>query len=201
MSKSTVDIWEQFNQQLRAFIRRRVSDPSDVDDLLQEVFLKIHTHIDTLQNDDRLAAWLYQITRNTIVDHYRARQPIEPISETLPVFDEPHESDAVSQIAGYVTTLVDDLPEKYRQALTLTEYEGLTQEEMGERLGLSPSGAKSRVQRGRALLREQLLDCCHFEFDREQRLIDYSPRPDCCPECEAQAAGASSLEQKPIGAP
>ena len=183
MNKSTSEIWEEFNQQLRAFILARIDDPDDADDILQEVFLKIHTRIDTLRDSDRLAPWLYQIARNTIVDHYRARQPVESLPDTLPIFDEPAESDAVTRIARYVGTLVNDLPEKYRQALILTEFEGLTQEAMGQRLGLSPSGAKSRVQRGRDMLREQLLDCCHFEFDRENRLIDYTRRPDCCPEC------------------
>ncbi len=188
MIKSTAQIWEQFHRQLRAFILARVSDPDDADDILQDVFLKIHTRIETLRDQDRLAAWLYQIARNAIIDFYRSRQPIDQLPETLAVMDEPDESTAVDSISGYLKTLVNDLPEKYREAVLLTEYEGLTQEEMGTRLGLSISGAKSRVQRGRDLLREELLDCCHFEFDRVGNLINYAPNPQCCEECAAVSA-------------
>ena len=76
-----------------------------------------------------------------------------------------------------------DLPEKYRQALMLTEFRGMKQTELAEQLGISLSGAKSRVQRGREMLRESLLDCCHFEFDRLGGMIAYTLRPDCCQAC------------------
>jgi RNA polymerase sigma-70 factor (ECF subfamily) len=66
------------------------------------------------------------------------------------------------------------LPEPYSQALILTEYEGLSQKEMAERLGISFSGAKSRVQRARRKLRDLLLQCCHFELDR-RAFLDYYP--------------------------
>jgi RNA polymerase sigma-70 factor (ECF subfamily) len=183
VNRTTEDIWNEFSQRLRVFILSRISDPDDADDMLQEVFIKLHTRIDTLRDEDRLAAWLYQIARNAIADHYRSGGPTVPVPETLAVEDEPSESDAAGQIAASLTTMVDSLPNKYRQAIVLSEFEGLPQHEVAYRLGLSLSGAKSRVQRGRDMLRTQLLDCCHFEFDREGRLIDYVPRPDCCRHC------------------
>ena len=76
--------------------------------------------------------------------------------------------------------MVESLPADYREALILTEYEGLTQRALAERLGLSFSGAKSRVQRAREKLKAMLLDCCHFEFDRFGKIIDYQPNCACC---------------------
>jgi len=76
--------------------------------------------------------------------------------------------------------MVDSLPADYRQALLLTEYQGLTQRELAQKLGLSVSGAKSRVQRAREKLKAMLLDCCHFEFDRRGKVIDYQPNCACC---------------------
>jgi RNA polymerase sigma-70 factor (ECF subfamily) len=76
--------------------------------------------------------------------------------------------------------MVDELPETYREALRLTEYEGLSQKELSERVGISFSGAKSRVQRARAKIKQQLLDCCHFELDHAGRIIDYQPHCACC---------------------
>lgn len=183
MYRTTEDIWNEFSGQLRGFILKRIPDPTDAEDILQDVFVKLHTRIDTLRDSDRLASWLYQIARNTIIDHYRARRPVVPMPETLTVEDEPDESDAAMQIASGLTGMVASLPDKYRQAIVLSEFKGLTQQQTADRLGLSLSGAKSRVQRGRDMLRDQLLTCCHFEFDRLGHPIDYTPRPDCCRHC------------------
>jgi RNA polymerase sigma-70 factor, ECF subfamily len=88
--------------------------------------------------------------------------------------------DVVSGLLPYVKKLVDNLPNEYREALLLTEYEGLNQRELAERLGISISGAKSRVQRAREKVRLMLLDCCHFQFDRRGRIIDYESNRGCC---------------------
>ncbi len=183
MTLTTLHVWERFSQQLRAFIIRRIANPVDADDILQEVFVKIHRNIDTLSNEERLVPWLYQITRNTITDHYRSLRQLVDLPETLVVEDEPAETDRTSQLAAGLRFLIEDLPDKYRQALQLAEFESLTQRELAERLGLSLSGAKSRVQRGRKLLLIALTDCCHFEFDRCGQVIDYTPRANCCVHC------------------
>jgi RNA polymerase sigma-70 factor (ECF subfamily) len=75
--------------------------------------------------------------------------------------------------------MIDRLPDPYRQALTLTELEGRTQRELADALGLSLSGAKSRVQRGREQLKELILACCHVEVDRRGGVVDYEPRREC----------------------
>ena len=80
----------------------------------------------------------------------------------------------------FIRGAVAGLPEPYREALLLTEYEGLTQQQLAERVGISLSGAKSRVQRGREKLKQILLDCCHVELDRRGGIIDYQGQCDCC---------------------
>ncbi len=92
-----------------------------------------------------------------------------------------------------ILPLVQQLPPPYRQALLLTEVEGMTQKDLAARLGLSFSGARSRVQRARDKLRELLLDCCHFEFDRRGTIIDYYPN------CERCATGACSSATQACG--
>jgi RNA polymerase sigma-70 factor (ECF subfamily) len=147
---------------------------------LQDVFLNIHTRIDTLHQQDRVSAWIYQIARNAIADYHRARRPISDLSEALVAPDDMPAEDAVRELLPCVTAMVDALPEAYRKALRLTEYDGLSQKELSEHLGISFSGAKSRVQRARAKIKQQLLDCCHFELDHAGRIIDYQPRCACC---------------------
>jgi RNA polymerase sigma-70 factor (ECF subfamily) len=100
--------------------------------------------------------------------------------ETLVALEEDADRDVAQELIPNVRVFIGRLPEVYRQAILLTEYEGLTQRELAERLGISLSGAKSRVQRAREKLKRMLLDCCHFEFDRLGRIIDYQPRCQCC---------------------
>ena len=178
----TTEVWETFHAQLQAFIGARVGASADADDILQNVFVKIHTHIHTLRKQDRLATWVYQITRNAIIDSYRARHPHQSMPAELGAWDAPQESDPATQIGEYLRILVNGLAPKYRTAIILAEYNGLTSEELGRRLGLSVSGAKSRLQRARSQLRKQLLDCCRFEFDHAGNLLDYEPNPNCCAE-------------------
>jgi RNA polymerase sigma-70 factor (ECF subfamily) len=182
MSLNTERIWEAFHTPLHGFIRKRVSDEMVAEDLLQEVFLKIHQNGDTLQDVKKLESWIYQITRNAIIDFYRSARPMSSLDapEVLDLPEELPDDDIVSELLPCVRAMVNNLPEQDRQALVLTEYQGLTQKEFGERIGLTFSGAKSRVQRAREKLKQQLLVCCHFELDRRGHIINYQSRCQCC---------------------
>lgn len=179
MNSNLESIYTEFHSKLRNFIAGRVSDPDAAEDILQDVYLKIHSKIDGLRAEDRLESWIYQITRNAIIDYYRRTRPQDELSESLasPPDDEP---DAVSQLASSVKGMLSCIPEKYREALELTELQGLSQVELATRLDLTVSGAKSRVQRARERLKEAFLDCCHFEFDRLGRVVDYHPKCEKC---------------------
>ncbi|MCI0486045.1 MAG: RNA polymerase sigma factor SigZ [Blastocatellia bacterium] len=181
MSERTLDIWETFNQPLRAYIYKRVTNPEDADDILQEVFFRVHKRIDTLRDEERLPAWIYRITKNALIDHYRTRRHFAGIPETFDLEESPVEIDVEAKLAEKMPIMVMGcLPEKYGQALLLADLEGMTQRELAEQLGLSLSGAKSRVQRARRLLRDALMKCCQFEFDRRGRVIAYARRS-CLP--------------------
>ena len=174
-------IYATFDQDLRRFVARRVDNPAAVDDLLQDIYLRIHTHLPGLRDDARLAGWVFQIARNVIIDHYRRQRPTSDLLETLPSSDE-LEDDTAQRLAASLARMVDCLPAKYREALVLTDLQGLSQPALAERLGLSVSGAKSRVQRGRERLKAMLLDCCHVELDRTGQVLSYEAR---CPACAA----------------
>ena len=179
MVPTTEKVWEEFNIGLKHFILKRVPDEPSAEDILQDVFLKIHTHIGSLKESDKLQSWIYRIARNAITDYYRTHKFTPDLPEVPYVPEDPFD-DVISDLLPYVKELVDSLPPDYRQALILTEYEGLTQRELAEKLGISVSGAKSRVQRAREKVKLMLLRCCHFQFDRLGRIIDYEPNCDCC---------------------
>jgi RNA polymerase sigma-70 factor (ECF subfamily) len=179
MNDKITFLWEQYHQRLAAFIRSRVGD-DDADDILQEVFIRIHRHLCCRPDWERPDAWFYQIARNLIIDYYRGRKELVEVPENLPAGPDLPEEDPEAVLALSLSGMVNELPEPYRQALLLTEYQGFSQKELAENQGISLSGAKSRVQRAREKLREMLLNCCHFEFDRRGRVVDYYEHCCCC---------------------
>jgi len=184
MTPSTHDVWTAFSAGLLRFIRKRVANEHDAEDVLQDVFVKIHQRIDQLQDAEKLPAWVFQIARRAVIDYYRARSSTPEQAEVPDELAERRAPEPVSaEVADCLTPMVERLPEPYRQAVVMTELEGRTQRELADSLGLSVSGAKSRVQRGREHLKTMLLDCCHFEFDRRGRVIDYEPRIATCRAC------------------
>ena len=162
--KQTVEtIWNESSARLRQFIRARVADPATAEDILQDVFLKFQSRLDEFQDPAKVQGWLFLVARNAIIDHYRTRKPTSELPETLPA-ELPENPIEIEELKRVFRHIIGGLPEPYREALVLTEFEGLTQVALAKRLGISLSGAKSRVQRGRELLKERLLDACHREF-------------------------------------
>jgi RNA polymerase sigma-70 factor (ECF subfamily) len=193
----TQQIWTEFGERLRAFIARRVDSDADADDILQDVFLRIHRHADTVKHHDRLVSWLFQVTRNAIVDYYRApgRRRELPAGATHDrerggehvlgrVEDLDGESLAARrELATCLGLMVEQLPPLYRDAVRLVDLEGLPQQEAAARAGITVSGMKSRVQRGRQALQSLLHACCQFDRDAGGRVTDYQPRGDGCGPC------------------
>jgi RNA polymerase sigma-70 factor, ECF subfamily len=175
-------LWAEMYTDLRNFICRRAPNCDDADDIVQDVFLKVHRSLGTVRDMKALQSWVYQIARNSLVDFYRARRPVTELPDdlTLPPTeqDDPEDGD----MAAYLISVVDSLSPAYRDAIRLTDLNGLSQVEAAGRMGISVPGAKSRVQRARRMVRDRLLTCCHVEFDRRGGVIE--TRPHCCCCCE-----------------
>jgi len=178
-------IWEELSKPLGNFIRRRVKNNEDVDDILQNVFYKINLNINSLKETSKIHAWVYAIARNTIADYYRSKifeENFTELSESI-ISEAAGELTANGEIAQCLKSMIKYLPDKYKQAIILTEFQNLTQRELSERTGLSVSGAKSRVQRARLKLKEMLLGCCQLELDRLGNVIDYRHKCSDCKFC------------------
>ncbi|HEX6712260.1 MAG TPA: sigma-70 family RNA polymerase sigma factor [Thermoleophilaceae bacterium] len=195
----TETVWGELRDPLLGFIARRVPTPHDAEDILQDVLLRIHRHAEELERVDRFASWAYRIATNSIADHYR--RPIRremPFghAEDVPAPHRPIDSDGRdprTQLAGCVRPLIANLPDPYRQAVELTELHGVTQAEAATRLGLSVSGMKSRVQRGRDQLKDLMLDCCAVELDSRGTVSDVTPRHAACATCAADETQSASF--------
>jgi RNA polymerase sigma-70 factor (ECF subfamily) len=178
--------WRDVAAKLRPFVASRVI-ATDVDDVLQDVLLRMHRGIGTLADEDRLASWMFAIARHAIADQGRARSrhPIaEPAdAEPPPPNDDDDDRDAARALASCVAMFVAMLPSPYREAVTLVELDGRTIRESADLAGISLSAMKSRVQRGRAQLRERFERCCEIELDARGKVTDYTPRTPRCDSC------------------
>ena len=179
-------LWQDVSARLRPFIARRVS-ATDVDDVLQDVWIRVQRGLPALRDEDRFTSWLFQIARNSVAEHQRARAR-HPIPEAPPIDDDqpapvPEEDDreAARSLSACVSLFIAQLPSPYREAVTLVELEGLTAREAAEMVGISVSGMKSRVQRGREQLRKLFDQCCEIAIDARGKVTDYAPRARPCP--------------------
>lgn len=177
--ESLDQIWRDYHSGLLSFIRRRVGAADLAEDILQDVFVKAHSRLDTLADTDRVQSWLYQIARNTIIDFHRTRKNTEPLPDEMAEQPEHDDDEEWWELGKCLLPMIERLPEGYREAILLSEIDGLPLKEVARRLNLSLPGAKSRVQRGRERLKGIFLDCCHIEFDRRGKPIDWSPKEGC----------------------
>lgn len=160
-----------------------MGNPEDAEDIVQDVFVRMQRGIGGLSSANRLDAWAFRIARNAIADHYRVPRRRDATGEgaariadgLAEAFDGPQE-DARTEMTRCIAPMIRGLPDVYRRAIELTELQGMTQAAAAERLGLSVPGAKSRVQRGRARLKEMLLRCCEIETDRRGRVVAFETR-------------------------
>jgi RNA polymerase sigma factor, sigma-70 family len=188
------EIWGRYHDRLLGFVRSRIDDPEEAEDIVQELFARVHSGICCMQEWTVMERLIYRITRNLIIDHYRRERPTEELGEELQSdYGLPDlEEDPTARLAFSLKETIDEIPEPYRRALLATEYEGLTQAQLARREGISLPAAKSRVQRARAKLKQALLDCCHFELDSRGGILDYHER--CC-RCQCGMAGGEKPEQ------
>lgn len=171
----TEAIWRMLSDRLRQFIRSRVASTADVDDILQSVFLRIHQHLNKLQQAERLEAWVFQIARNSIADHYRQSRRNQPEVDEAPAFVSQGSDNLIAEVAGCLNGMIDRLPADLQRAVSMYEREGISQKEIATRELISLSGAKSRVQRGRKLLTKMLEDCCQLQFDLFGNVLHWNP--------------------------
>ncbi len=116
MSDCTEYLWKEYHDNLHGFILSRVSDTSVADDILQEVFMRILSRIDTLKDCDKLQVWIYQITRNAIIDYYRTQKKTSELPSTLAVSEAEISNEVRQDISTCLLPMVNSLPDPYREA-------------------------------------------------------------------------------------
>jgi len=203
---STTAIWNNFSDHLFNFILQQVKSKSHASDILQDVFIKVHKNRNQLKEVEKLESWLFRITRNTITDHFRKNQKELKLTNEIPTveteaisleqtknlqfmadlfaqrleeFDGEIDYDLEKAIEFFKTMcpFMENLDPKYAEAVFWIDWHGMPQKDFADKVGISLSGAKSRVQRGREHLKSLFNQCCEFEYDKRGQVIDFNRRP------------------------
>ncbi|MDQ2068634.1 MULTISPECIES: sigma-70 family RNA polymerase sigma factor [Natronospira] len=174
-SRELAAAYPRFREGLLAFLRSKLSEPVVAEDLLHEVFLKALDALDRGARPSNLPAWLRTIAANALTDHYRRARPTEALPVDL-ADDGPGHNQAEQEMAACLIPFINGLPPKYRQVMYATTLEGKSGAQLSRELGLTPSAIKSRMARGRAMLREAILDCCHIEASANGEVLEYRRR-------------------------
>lgn len=172
MSAITGELYRQFHRELENFIYSKVKDKVISKDILQEVFIKIHLHQHSIKDQSKITAWIYQLTRNTIHDYYRKLVILNGETEI------PHDVSELplpneQGLERCVLPFIHQLPQKYKDALLLTDIKGLSQTQLAEQLNIPYPTAKSRVQRARQKLKDLFTDCCYIHSDAYGNIMSY----------------------------
>lgn len=156
--------FSRLQQSLRSYLRRRIPDAAQAEDLLQDIFFKALVSQRAGRRIDNLTGWLYAAARTTLVDHYRANgEPMQELDESIPAC-EFEDLRLHEEIAKCLKPFMEQLPSIYRDTLIATDLEGETMRSLAAREKVSISAIKSRAVRARVMLKEKLLGCCHIEM-------------------------------------
>jgi RNA polymerase sigma-70 factor (ECF subfamily) len=166
-------IWLDLNEELYHFILGKIKDEQLAKDIHQEVFLKIQSKIHQLQHTSKLTAWVYQITRNTIIDHFRKQSKITVAISDFDMPEEQEDDFDYSKLTNCINQKIGELSMQHKEAIVLTTFQNYSQKELSKHLNISYSGTKSRVQKAREILKDQLLDCPNVETDSTGKLLDF----------------------------
>lgn len=157
------NLWQDYHQRLTHYVLKRISNKSDAEDIVQIVFLKIQQNPPQLNSIPQLEAWLLHVTKNTLVDYWRKIKPTMSLLDehdyALEEDPEPHENPWLN-LSCCLLAMMQDLPDKYRQAVELADLQEIKHKDIAQMMGISESGVKSRVKRGREKLRDLLVSCC-----------------------------------------
>jgi len=161
-------LYQEFAPMVHGILLARVP-PVEVDDLVQDVFLRAFTRIHSLRDEASFGGWLASITRNRANDyHRRPREVPEPLETDV----EDARADSSQIEAEAILALIRTLPEAYRETLILRLVEGMTGPEIAARTGLTPGSVRVNLHRGMQQLRKKLVDREAFRPEVDQQETD-----------------------------
>ncbi len=182
-------IWNTYSEDIKRFILSKTKDASIVDDLLQEVFIKVHTKVSHVQDVKKIRSWLFTVANNTIMDYFRtmnknqvyvgidiAENNLADVNDQTADFYEHSEQDCLYEI-------IKNLDKKYRTPLLMADIQGYKQQQIAKVLKLPLPTVKSQIQRARKLIAQGFMDCCGYELNDKGLLVGEIKSNEDCKVC------------------
>lgn len=195
MADSLTLLWQQYHQRLLGYLRRHLAVPDEAQDVAQTIFMKVFQHPPAPMSPEQLEAWLWRVTKNALVDHWRKQNKVPPLvsmdaddhgMDWLDAQAKPQagvDANPRLHMSCCLEAMVQHLPDKYRQTIELADLQQRPYRDVAQQLGVTESAIKSRIKRGREKLRDQLVACCGGEC----QCADASNTQGCCHASEASS--------------
>ncbi len=175
-------VWKEYSTSLKAFLHSNVSNPADVDDLLQDILIKTYQNLGNIQDIKKIKSWLFQVASRAIIDFYRKQAKGNNLTVDDLWYDEGDLS-VHAQLSQCILPFIQALPEGDANILTAIEIEGLSQKEFAAKAGIKYSTLKSRVQKSRGKLNTLFQECCELSLDSKGNIMDFSTKGMRCHKC------------------
>ncbi|WP_298515608.1 sigma-70 family RNA polymerase sigma factor [uncultured Kordia sp.] len=177
---TTTEVWECYADDVKRFIMSKVKDAQITDDLVQEVFLKVHAKLATVSEESKVKSWLLSVSRNTVLDYFRISNKEVPLNkeETI-ISTEEYAHSEKDCLPG----IIKNLPKKYRDPLFLSDIKGIKQAAIAAQLKLPLATVKSQIQRGRKLIVQGYMDCCDYKLNDQGFLVGEVKEKTQCKVC------------------
>jgi RNA polymerase sigma-70 factor (ECF subfamily) len=182
-------IYKQFHQELLGYLKSKVRSKEDAEDILQNVFIKVSSNLDKLEEKIKLKSWLFTITRNAVIDYYRANANKRIVSdETDEDFFTSDDPDPTKGLDQCMNSMISLLPDEYRAIIIDSEIKEIKQKDLANKYGMPYPSMRSRIQRGRERLKQLFYNCCHIETDHLGNVLHAQSRTDANDSCKPCAA-------------
>ncbi len=170
------EIWLEHRERLQAYIGSKYKNKGLAEEATQEVLLKIYKSCCSGNNINNLNSWLYQISNNVAIDLIKKEKKN---TKEFTIDHNESESKSLAEISEVLKPLISLLPEKYSVPLKMADIDGIPQKEIADFLDLGISATKTRIQRARKLLKEEITTCFHLELDKNGIPITASLKDNC----------------------
>ncbi len=171
-------VWLEYHLEINRFVLSKIKDKDEVNDIMQDIFIKMYSNLNKLKDEEKIRSWLYQIARNTIHDYFR-KQKLSSNSEEHVLSSDSENRNINEKFSACVQPHINKLPSIYKEALIKVELQNCSQLQLARELNISYSALKSRVQRGRELLKSYFKACCNISTDKYGNILEAEEKHKC----------------------
>lgn len=173
--------WRAHERELRAYLRHHLGENAPAEDLVQEVFLRALRQGGAFCTIEQPRAWLFQVARHALTDHWRTQRPQVPVSEAEALPQESADPRApglapVDRLSDCLLRVLGELRPDDAAIVRACDLQGQTVQTFAQAQGLSLPAAKSRLLRARERLRAQMVTACQVRFDSDGSVCSHTPR-------------------------